>query len=91
MSSQCTNNYSIRTKLPLDQNHIAPQPNQLDFANNNERMGKELWTEGDRGRALSMCTAAYNELDESRFTVSKIKAWQEQGGKLDECGYFISQ
>ncbi|MEZ9318721.1 3'-5' exonuclease, partial [Vibrio lentus] len=48
-----------------------------------ERMGKELWTDGNDGEPISVYSA-YNELDEARFTVSKIKEWQEKGGALED-------
>ena len=74
--------------IRLEQNYrstktILKAANEL-IINNTERMGKELWTEGDEGEKISVYSA-YNELDEARFTVSKIKSWQEDGGKLDDC------
>ena len=44
-------------------------------------MGKELWTDGNEGESISVYSA-YNELDEARFAVGKIKAWQDEGGAL---------
>lgn len=41
-------------------------------------------TEGLVGEPISVYSA-YNELDEARFVVSKIKGWQEQGGTLTDC------
>jgi len=71
--------------IRLEQNYRSTQTilkasNAL-ILNNTERMGKELWTEGDEGDKISVYSA-YNELDEARFVVSKIKAWQESGGSL---------
>lgn len=40
-------------------------------------MGKELWTDGVEGEPISVYSA-YNELDEARFAVNKIKEWQEK-------------
>ncbi|HHY0336327.1 TPA: DNA helicase II [Vibrio cholerae] len=78
---------SVNT-IRLEQNYrstktILEASNTL-IANNSERMGKELWTEGLVGEPISVYSA-YNELDEARFVVSKIKGWQEQGGTLTDC------
>ncbi|MDG2932934.1 3'-5' exonuclease, partial [Vibrio parahaemolyticus] len=53
------------------------------IANNTERMGKELWTDGVVGEPISVYSA-YNELDEARFAVNKIKEWQDKGGALND-------
>ncbi|CCN38099.1 DNA-dependent helicase II [Vibrio nigripulchritudo ATCC 27043] len=73
--------------IRLEQNYrstktILSAANEL-IANNTERMGKELWTEGNEGEPISVYSA-YNELDEARFTVSKIKEWHEKGGALND-------
>ena len=73
--------------IRLEQNYrstktILQAANEL-IANNTERMGKELWTDGNDGEPISVYSA-YNELDEARFTVSKIKEWQEKGGALED-------
>ncbi|TXZ77138.1 DNA helicase II [Vibrio mimicus] len=78
---------SVNT-IRLEQNYrstktILEASNTL-IANNSERMGKQLWTEGLIGEPISVYSA-YNELDEARFVVSKIKGWQEQGGTLTDC------
>jgi len=39
--------------------------------------------EGKVGEPISVYSA-YNELDEARFAVSKIKEWQEKGGVLND-------
>lgn len=48
------------------------------IANNAERLGKELWTEGDQGDAISLYTA-FNEQDEARFVVERIDEWVRDG------------
>ncbi|EGR4362513.1 DNA helicase II [Vibrio cholerae] len=78
---------SVNT-IRLEQNYrstktILEASNTL-IANNSERMGKQLWTEGLVGEPISVYSA-YNELDEARFVVSKIRGWQEQGGTLTDC------
>ena len=51
--------------------------------NNSGRLGKELWTEGAQGEPISVY-AGFNELDEARFIVSKIKDWLNKGNPLKE-------
>ncbi|OLQ95781.1 DNA helicase II [Vibrio ponticus] len=77
---------SVNT-IRLEQNYrstktILEASNTL-IANNTERMGKELWTDGNVGEPISVY-AAYNELDEARFAVGKIKEWQDKGGALND-------
>jgi DNA helicase II / ATP-dependent DNA helicase PcrA len=77
---------SVNT-VRLEQNYrstktILEASNTL-IANNTERMGKQLWTEGVEGEPISVYSA-YNELDEARFVVSKIKEWSEKGGALND-------
>jgi DNA helicase-2/ATP-dependent DNA helicase PcrA len=74
--------------IRLEQNYrststILTAANSL-IANNNGRMGKNLWTEGVEGEPISLY-CAFNELDESRFVVNRIKAWQDNGGALNDC------
>ncbi|MDW6091489.1 DNA helicase II [Vibrio rhizosphaerae] len=73
--------------IRLEQNYRSTQTileaaNTL-IANNTERMGKNLWTEGQKGESISVYSA-YNELDEARFVVNKIKVWQDEGGALQD-------
>ncbi len=48
------------------------------IANNDSRMGKNLWTEGDTGEAIRLYSA-YNERDEAEFVVARLLEWSEQG------------
>jgi len=41
------------------------------IANNNERMGKKLWTDGDDGNLIQLY-AAFNEQDEARYVIDRI-------------------
>ena len=71
----------------LEQNYrstatILKAANTL-IANNTERMGKELWTEGEAGEKISIY-GAYNEMDEARFAVGQIQQWQRQDNVLSE-------
>ena len=79
-----TNAKTIR----LEQNYrstanILQTANQL-IANNHNRLGKDLWTEGEKGEPVGIY-AAFNELDEALFVSSQIKIWLEDGGKLEDC------
>ncbi|OAN19178.1 DNA helicase II [Photobacterium jeanii] len=74
----------------LEQNYrstgnILKAANEL-IANNNERMGKNLWTDGAEGEPISVYSA-FNELDEARFAVGKIKEWRDKGGMLNETAF----
>ncbi len=53
------------------------------IAHNAGRMGKELWTSGERGERISVY-AAYNEQDEARFIAERIQVWLAAGGSCDE-------
>jgi DNA helicase-2/ATP-dependent DNA helicase PcrA len=53
------------------------------IANNSDRLGKELWTEGSQGEPIRLY-GAYNELDEARFVVERVRAWVDEGGRRSE-------
>ena len=74
--------------IRLEQNYrstknILNAANEL-ISNNTERMGKDLWTDGSEGEKISLYSA-YNDLDEARFSVNKIKEWHEKGTPLANC------
>ncbi|MBQ4839365.1 DNA helicase II [Pseudoalteromonas luteoviolacea] len=74
--------------IRLEQNYrstgtILKASNAL-IQNNSERMGKSLWTDGTQGEPISIY-AAFNELDEARFTIGKIKSWLQNGNALTDC------
>jgi DNA helicase-2/ATP-dependent DNA helicase PcrA len=48
------------------------------IANNESRMGKNLWTEGAAGELIRVY-AAYNERDEADFVVGRLRDWSDQG------------
>ena len=52
------------------------------IANNHDRLGKTLWTEGDEGEPISLY-AAFNEYDEARFIVGNIESWIADGNRRD--------
>lgn len=71
------------TECRLEQNYrstanILKAANAL-IANNETRLGKDLWTEGEAGAKLELC-AADNEYEEARFVVERIKDARMRGG-----------
>ena len=58
--------------------HILKAANTL-IANNDSRMGKELWTDAGEGHHISLYSA-FNEQDEAYFVVEKIRQWVKDGG-----------
>ncbi|GKW11506.1 MULTISPECIES: DNA helicase II [Pectobacterium] len=73
--------------IRLEQNYrstsnILKAANAL-IAHNGGRLGKNLWTDGVEGEPISLY-CAFNELDEARYVVNRIKAWQEKGGALKD-------
>ncbi|MHA7881206.1 MAG: DNA helicase II [Saccharospirillum sp.] len=48
------------------------------IANNPERLGKNLWTQGERGDPIRLY-AAFNEQDEARFTADEIQRLVDGG------------
>ncbi|MFZ7266383.1 DNA helicase II [Avibacterium avium] len=74
--------------IRLEQNYrstanILNSANHL-IANNSNRLGKDLWTEGEQGDPVGIY-AAFNEIDEAQFVANQIKIWLDDGGKLDDC------
>ena len=68
--------------LRMEQNYrstgtILGAANAL-ISNNQGRLGKNLWTAGEQGEPIVAYTA-FNDLDEARFIVERIKQWIEQG------------
>ncbi|MBH3341479.1 DNA helicase II [Pseudomonas mendocina] len=74
--------------IRLEQNYrstagILKAANAL-IANNNGRLGKELWTDGSDGEPLALY-AAFNEHDEARYVVETIEdALRKDGLKRSE-------
>ncbi|MXP67650.1 DNA helicase II [Pantoea sp. Aalb] len=64
-------------------NNILRAANAL-IENNNDRLGKKLWTDGSDGDLISLY-CALNELDEARFVINCIKKWHEHGNILNNC------
>ena len=71
----------------LEQNYRSTS-NILNAANavinqNDGRLGKKLWTEGQDGEPLYLYSA-FNDFDESRFVVDRISRWVEKGNKRSD-------
>jgi len=49
------------------------------IAHNPGRIGKQLWTDTGEGEPIDVY-AAYNEVDEARFVVERIRQWVRDGG-----------
>ncbi|MDN7137936.1 DNA helicase II [Pseudidiomarina sp. 1ASP75-14] len=84
---QFTLDFPAVETIRLEQNYrstntILSAANSV-IANNSDRLGKELWTEGGMGEPIDLY-AAYNELDEARYISSQIEAWHEQGNALQD-------
>ncbi len=50
------------------------------IAHNSGRLGKNLWTSGERGDPIRLY-AAFNERDEAEFVTHRIRDWVHRGGK----------
>ncbi|WP_409500361.1 DNA helicase II [Mannheimia glucosida] len=80
--------YDSAQTIRLEQNYrstgnILSCANEL-IANNDNRLGKNLWTDSGDGEPVDIY-CAFNELDEARFVASQIKQWKEDEGDLAEC------
>jgi DNA helicase-2/ATP-dependent DNA helicase PcrA len=72
----------------LEQNYrstgvILDAANAL-IAHNQSRMGKALWTAGERGRPIELY-AAFNEQDEARYVIEQVQQWLDSGRRADDC------
>ncbi|MBV1876415.1 MAG: DNA helicase II [Pseudomonadales bacterium] len=79
--------FSNSETIRLEQNYrssgnILQAANEL-IAHNPGRLGKQLWTDSDDGEPIKLY-AGYNEIDESRYIVSCIKEWSDQGNPFKE-------
>lgn len=73
--------------IRLEQNYrststILNAANKL-IANNQGRLGKNLWTEGSEGEPISLYEA-FNEQDEARFIVDRLQDWSNQGNRRSD-------
>jgi DNA helicase-2/ATP-dependent DNA helicase PcrA len=84
---QFSKDYPDTRVLRLEQNYrstatILNAANAL-IAHNSGRLGKNLWTAGEQGTPI-LVYSAFNDLDEARFVVERIRQWVAQGGRRVE-------
>ncbi len=84
---QFQQDYKGAQLVRLEQNYrstsnILSAANAL-IANNPSRLGKNLWTDGDKGDPIRLY-AAYNEVDEARFIIDRIRDFISQGHRRAE-------
>src|SRR5262249_52120774 len=77
--------FSNVTTIRLEQNYrssgvILKAANAL-IAHNQGRLGKNLWTAGNEGDRITVY-AGFNDLDEARYIVNRIRDWQREGQAL---------
>ena len=77
-----TQDFSGTHTVRLEQNYRSSQTilraaNGV-IANNQGRLGKELWTAGESGEQISLY-AGFNEQDEARYIVEQIEQWTGAG------------
>jgi DNA helicase-2/ATP-dependent DNA helicase PcrA len=85
---QFTTDYPTAQTIRLEQNYRSTanilQAANVLISNNQGRLGKELWTQGNQGELISLYVA-FNELDEARFIVDRIQQWvRTQGGSYND-------
>ncbi|GLQ91854.1 3'-5' exonuclease [Dyella acidisoli] len=51
---------------------------------NGHRLGKQLWTAGEEGERIAVY-AAYNEQDEARFVIERIREYVAEHGDAKDC------
>ena len=79
--------YSDHKLVRLEQNYrstanILNAANAL-IANNDNRMGKDLWTDDKDGDPITVY-AAFNEQDEAYFVINRIKQWIAEGNMREQ-------
>lgn len=53
------------------------------IANNEDRLGKKLWTDAGEGEQIDLY-AAYSEMDEAAYVVDRITQWVREGGSRSD-------
>jgi DNA helicase-2/ATP-dependent DNA helicase PcrA len=76
--------FSSTKTIRLEQNYrsthnILKAANAL-IAHNAARLGKNLWTADGDGEPIQVYSA-FNEVDEARFVVERVRQWVERGGQ----------
>ncbi len=85
---QFSKDFSAAAVVRLEQNYrstatILSAANAV-IQHNSERLGKELWTDGEEGEGIALY-AGFNEVDEANFIVNRIQAWIDEGRQRAEC------
>ncbi len=85
---QFSKDFSGASIVRLEQNYRSTanilQAANAVISNNSDRLGKELWTDGEQGELISLY-AGFNEVDEANFIVNRIEHWIGQGRQRAEC------
>jgi DNA helicase II / ATP-dependent DNA helicase PcrA len=84
---QFLRDYPSAKTIRLEQNYrstatILKAANAV-IANNPGRLGKQLWTSGESGNAIDLY-AAYNEQDEARYVVERIREYLNADGAASD-------
>ena len=84
---QLEGDFPALATVRLEQNYRSTQT-ILDAANaviaqNQNRLGKTLWSDGARGAAVRIYPAI-NEMDEARYICEQIQRWHADGGRYSE-------
>ncbi len=84
---QFQSDYTGSQLVRLEQNYrststILKAANAL-IENNPSRLGKNLWTDGEEGEPIQLY-AAFNEVDEARFVIDRIRDFIAQGHQRAE-------
>lgn len=79
--------FQVNNVVKLEQNyrshsHILDAANAI-IANNQQRLGKQLWTAAGAGEPVRVYEA-YNDIEEADFIVQEVKHLQHSGLALDE-------
>ncbi|THD08402.1 UvrD-helicase domain-containing protein [Rhodanobacter lindaniclasticus] len=69
-------NYRSTSTILQAANHVIQR--------NSSRLGKQLWTAGEDGERIALY-AAYNEQDEARFVVERIREYIDEHGSAQDC------
>jgi len=84
---QFQNDFQHAQVVRLEQNYrststILSAANTL-IANNGNRLGKQLWTDGNDGEPIDLY-AAFNEQDEANYIADRVSAWSQNGRMRSE-------
>jgi DNA helicase II / ATP-dependent DNA helicase PcrA len=69
-------NYRSTSTILKAANHV--------ISRNGGRLGKQLWTDGEEGERIALY-AAYNEQDEARFVIDRIREHMAADGHARDC------